>query len=49
MPIREELYLPPVLPDYNAKNGRFKRGSRAIQQGQEMERIYDKAGTEKMC
>lgn len=26
MPIRDELYLPPVLPDYNVKNGRFKKG-----------------------
>lgn len=33
MPIRDELYLPPVLPDYNVKNGRFKKGARAIQQG----------------
>ena len=26
MPIREELYLPPVLPDYNLKTGQFKKG-----------------------
>lgn len=26
MPIRDELYLPPVLPDYNVKNGQFKKG-----------------------
>ena len=26
MPIRDELYLPPVLPDYNLKTGQFKKG-----------------------